>query len=87
MNLSVSLRSRSRKRPARARLLDDDAARDWGFWVRINALDTGLALGDLSAIVRPGLDGIVLPKSNDASDLRRIGDYIDVLEAKAGMTA
>src|SRR5579864_5490476 len=31
-------------------------------YVRINAVDTAFCYGDLVAIVRPGLDGIVLPK-------------------------
>src|SRR3981189_1336773 len=36
--------------------------RDWAFLVRINPLGSGLTLGDLAAIVRPGLDGILIPK-------------------------
>ena len=34
--------------------------RDWSFWVRVNPLDTGLTADDLKAVVRPGLDGIIL---------------------------
>ncbi len=59
--------------------------RDWGFWVRVNAFDSGLTLDDLAAIVRPGLDGIVLPKANGAQDLVRMGHCLDALEARAGM--
>lgn len=80
----------SRKAEARAlvaRLLDDSAARDWAFWVRVNALETGLALEDLAAVVAPGLAGIVLPKSDGAADLVRLGHYLDALEAKAKMAA
>jgi len=61
--------------------------RDWSFWVRVNPLDTGLTADDLAAVVRPGLDGIVLPKSNGGHDLRRVSDMIDPLEAAAGMGA
>lgn len=68
-------------------LLADDAPRDWAFWVRINALDTGLALRDLAAVVRPGLAGILVPKANGAADLLRIGHYLEALEAQAGMSA
>ena len=68
-----------------ARLLDDPAPRDWSFFVRVNALDTGLPLDDLSAIVKPGLDGLLIPKANGAEDLQRIGHYLDALETKAGM--
>lgn len=60
--------------------------RDWGFWVRVNAFGSGLALDDLAAVVRPGLDGIVLPKANSAGDLLRLGHCLDALEARAGMT-
>lgn len=80
----------SRKAEARAlvaRLLDDSAARDWAFWVRVNALETGLALDDLAAVVAPGLAGIVLPKSDGAADLVRLGHYLDALEARAKMAA
>jgi citrate lyase subunit beta / citryl-CoA lyase len=68
-----------------AELVKDTRPRGWSFWVRINALDTGLTLDDLAAVVAPGLDGIVLPKSNGASDLARIGHYLDALEAKTGV--
>jgi citrate lyase subunit beta/citryl-CoA lyase len=60
--------------------------RNWSFWVRINAFDTGLAMEDLAAVVRPGLDGILLPKSNGGHDVIRLGHCVDALEARAGMT-
>jgi len=59
--------------------------RPWSCWVRINALETGMALEDLAAVVQPGLDGVVLPKSDGAADLVRLGHYLDALEAAAGM--
>ena len=80
----------SRKVEARAlvaHFLDAHPQRDWSFWVRVNALDTGLTLDDLAAVVKPGLDGIVFPKSDGAADLQRLGHYLDALEAKAGMEA
>jgi citrate lyase subunit beta/citryl-CoA lyase len=54
-------------------------------YVRINPLDGGLALGDLAAIVVPGLAGIMLPKTNSAADVTLLGHYLDALEAKAGI--
>jgi citrate lyase subunit beta/citryl-CoA lyase len=68
-----------------AGLLDDASPRDWSFFVRINALDTGLTLDDLAAVVKPGLDGLLIPKANDAQDIARFGFYLDALETKAGM--
>ncbi|EAQ34384.1 HpcH/HpaI aldolase [Nitrobacter sp. Nb-311A] len=63
------------------------AARDWTFLVRINSLGTGLTLADLAAVVRPGLDGILIPKVNGIQDVERISHYVDVLEVAAGIPA
>jgi len=54
-------------------------------FVRINPLDTPLAMDDLAAVVVPGLAGIMLPKSNSAADLVRLGYCLDALEARADM--
>lgn len=56
-------------------------------FVRVNPFDTGLMLGDLAAIVRPGLAGIMLPKVGGAGDLVQVGHYLDALEAKTGLPA
>jgi citrate lyase subunit beta/citryl-CoA lyase len=68
-----------------AALLDDRRQRDWAFFVRINPFETGLSLADLAAVVRPGLDGIVLPKADGAADLDRLGCYLDAFETAADM--
>jgi citrate lyase subunit beta/citryl-CoA lyase len=39
----------------------------------------------MAAVVKPGLDGLLIPKANGAADIERIGHYLDALEAKAGM--
>jgi citrate lyase subunit beta / citryl-CoA lyase len=78
----------SMKAEARAQVaawLDDRSPRDWAFYVRVNPFDTGLTLADLAAVVRPGLDGIVLPKADGAADLGRLGCYLDAFETAAGM--
>ncbi len=67
------------------KLLDDPSPRDWSFFVRVNALDTGLALDDLAAVVKPGLDGLLIPKANGADDIARFGHYLDALETTAGV--
>jgi citrate lyase subunit beta/citryl-CoA lyase len=68
-----------------AGMLDHRGATPWSFWVRINSLDTGLTGEDLAAIVRPGLDGVLLPKANGAQDVVRVAGELDELEAAAGM--
>jgi citrate lyase subunit beta/citryl-CoA lyase len=70
-----------------AHLIEPLAKRAWTFIVRVNALDTGLTLEDLAAVVKPGLDALLIPKVNGAADLERIGSYLDELEAKAGMAS
>ena len=54
-------------------------------FVRINPLDTALAMGDLAAVVLPGLAGIMLPKTHSAADIVRLGHGLDALEARAGL--
>jgi citrate lyase subunit beta/citryl-CoA lyase len=39
--------------------------------VRVNGMETGLTRDDLAAAVRPGLDGLVLPKAEAARDIRQ----------------
>ena len=59
--------------------------RNWSFLVRINPLGTGLTLEDLAAVVRPGLDGLLLPKVNGIEDVDLISHYVDVLEVANGV--
>lgn len=61
-------------------------SRNWSFLVRINPLGTGLTLEDLAAVVRPGLDGLLLPKVNGIEDVDLIAHYVDVLEVATGVT-
>lgn len=54
-------------------------------FVRVNALPTGLLPGDLEAVVRPGLDGVCLPKAESASDVLTLADRLDRLETRRGL--
>jgi citrate lyase subunit beta/citryl-CoA lyase len=69
-----------------AAMLDDESARAWSFFVRVNPLDSGLALDDLASVVKIGLDALVIPKANGVEDIVRFGHYLDALETKAGMS-
>ncbi len=78
----------SRKQYARAHvasLLTGAPTTGWRFFVRINPFSSGLALQDLASVVKPGLDGILLPKSEGGGDVHRLGHHLDALEAHAGM--
>lgn len=69
-----------------AKAVAGERDRAWSLFVRINALDTGLTLDDLAAVVQPGLEAVLVPKANSAADIVQIGHYLDALEAKANMT-
>lgn len=53
--------------------------------VRVNALDTGLTLADLAAVVPARPDSVMLPKCRGAEDVRLIGNYLSALETAAGL--
>lgn len=82
---SVAAAEKAAARAHVAGRIDNASDRPWSFSVRVNALDTGLTLDDLAAVVKPGLDALLIPKTNSAADLDRVGHYLDALEAKAGM--
>src|ERR1700730_1135239 len=54
-------------------------------YVRVNSADTEFCYGDLAAIVRPGLDGIVLPKVESAAALATIDWLLAQLEREQGL--
>ena len=55
-------------------------------WVRINALDTGLAEADLDAVVAAGPAGIVLPKSAGVGDIQALAGELTAREWAARLT-
>src|ERR1051325_8549750 len=54
-------------------------------YVRVNAVDSEFCYGDLVAIVRPGLDGIILPKVESAAGLATIDWLLRQLERERGL--
>jgi len=56
-------------------------------YVRVNALDTGLTLGDLATVMQGRPDGIVFPKCVGQTDLDLMSTYLDALEAREGIEA
>jgi len=55
-------------------------------WVRINAMDSPLALGDLAAVMQGVPDGICLPKPYSADDVNTLANYLSALEIREGIT-
>ena len=54
-------------------------------YVRVNAVDTEFCYGDLAAIVRPGLDGVILPKVESAAGLATADWLLAQLEREQGL--
>ena len=54
-------------------------------FVRINSIGHERSEADLAAVVRPGLEGLVLPKVQYADEVRTVADYLDGREPEAGL--
>ena len=54
-------------------------------WVRINPIQTPKALADLAAIMPGAPDGIMLPKSDSATETITLAHYLSALEAREGL--
>ena len=78
----------SEKVATRARVVDVyGRPRQCRLLVRVNAMSTEWCYGDLNAVVQPGLDGILLPKVESASDVRAIDFILGALERERGIPA
>ncbi|MDN5842116.1 MAG: CoA ester lyase [Alcaligenaceae bacterium] len=54
-------------------------------FVRINDLDSDMALQDLAAVVRAQPYGIMLPKCSGTDELVRVGAWLEALEVREGI--
>ena len=59
------------------------AAQSPKLYVRVNALDTGMTLKDLAAVMPCKPDGIFLPKCRGAHDVERLTHYLEAFEELA----
>ena len=84
---SVAASNKEAARAQVADLIERRDPRDWSLWVRVNPFDGVLTMDDLDAVVRHGLDGILLPKPEGGSDVVRLAAAIKHREAAAGMTS
>ncbi|OWU85890.1 citrate lyase [Oceanicola sp. 22II-s10i] len=77
---SVAVPAKARAREIVAGMLD--APRDGpALFVRVNALDTGMTLTDLAAVMPHRPDGIALPKCEGPADLEKVANYLAAFEA------
>jgi citrate lyase subunit beta/citryl-CoA lyase len=54
-------------------------------YVRTNSPESGLVPSDLKAVVQKGVDGLVIPKVNDADEVEQIRDLVAALEKERGI--
>ena len=81
---SVAISAKSDARKLIAALIDSVAAsgkKTPGLFVRTNAPPTGMLRDDLSAVVRPGLEAIFLPKAETVAEVRDCAAMLDQFEA------
>ncbi|HKO27963.1 MAG TPA: CoA ester lyase, partial [Solirubrobacteraceae bacterium] len=82
--VAVAVKAQARERVAK--VIDEHGAGRC-LYVRVNDAGTHMLLDDLQAVVRPGLDGIVLPKVTDPEQLRALDAIVTMLEAQREMAA
>lgn len=87
---SVPIAAKAEARLLVAKVIADVAGRNTAgpaIFVRTNGAATGLLADDLTAVVRPGLDAVLIPKAESVAEMRAVAADIDRLEAAAGMKA
>lgn len=81
---SVSISNKEAARVMIAKMLDVQRNGPAVF-VRVNALDTGMTLADLAAVMPHRPDGIVLPKCESPAVLKTCANYLAAFEAAYGL--
>jgi len=62
-----------------------DRPRDCAVFVRVNAYDTTFCYGDITSVLCKTLDGIMLPKLENVSDLKSVEWLMENLEREQGI--
>lgn len=84
---SVAGDHKAEARRTAAEALGQSAPHGVQAWVRINALDSGLALADLDAVAPARPAGVVLPKSASGTDVQTLAAELARREQAAGLAA
>jgi citrate lyase subunit beta/citryl-CoA lyase len=84
---SVPPEQKEAARPLAARAIDSMPRTGYAMYVRVNGFWTGLIDDDLDAVVRPGLQGVVISKSESADMIRQTDLRLARLEREHGMEA
>jgi citrate lyase subunit beta / citryl-CoA lyase len=85
---SVPIAGKAEARGLVAAAIDSAASRGSGpaVYVRVNGAATEFLAGDLEAVVRPGLDAIILPKAETTDEVQRTAAAIERHETDRSMT-
>jgi len=82
---SVALAAKAEARVQVAKVIDQVAAGGKArpaIFVRVNGAATGLMKDDLAAIVRPGLDAVMLPKAETTAEVKELAAALDKVNAE-----
>lgn len=86
-SVPANLKAQGRAEVARSIIRLRESGAGVGVYVRLNALDTGMAGDDIEAVAIPGLDGFVLPKVFGPGDIARLDALVTLFEARNGVEA
>jgi citrate lyase subunit beta/citryl-CoA lyase len=84
---SVPPEQKEAARPLAARAIDSMPRTGYAMYIRVNGFWTGLIDDDLDAVVRPGLQGVVISKTESADMIRQTDLRLARLEREHGMEA
>lgn len=84
---AVPPQEKERARKMAADNLANAAAGGAEVYVRVNGWHTTFTNDDLEAVVLPGLDGVTLPKTRNADDVKRLDWKLSELEERRGIPA
>ena len=82
---SVPVASKVAARALVGNIIDGAAGSGSAIFVRVNAAASGLLFDDLDAVVRPGLDAVLLSKVENVEDVRQAAAAIERHESQRGM--
>lgn len=85
---AVALEHKGLARELVGRALDGRAKAPGGgplVFVRINSVQSELWRDDLDAVIRPGLDGVRLARTDSVDEVRQVNDTIEQLERTRGL--
>lgn len=82
---SVPPGEKEKARTLAAQAIDAMPPGPYQVYVRVNGIASGLTAADLAAVVRPGLHGIVLSKTDSPSDVSGVDAVLSELEREVGL--